>query len=76
MLFWFTFYTEIHSSQKIRARSGEHDFHAVIQALFVVRKQINDLKFILSYAVMVHVLRRNLPKPEPVHDRTRAIFMP
>jgi hypothetical protein len=32
------------------------------------------LKFILSYAVMVHVLRQNLPEPEPVHDRTRAIF--
>jgi hypothetical protein len=30
------------------------------------------LKFILIYAILVHILHQNLPEPKLAHDRTRA----
>jgi hypothetical protein len=34
------------------------------------------LNFVLTYAVLAHVLRWNPPEPEPAHDRLHAIFTP
>jgi hypothetical protein len=34
------------------------------------------LKFTTIYAVLVHVLRKKLPEPEPAHNRSHAIFTP
>jgi hypothetical protein len=34
------------------------------------------LKFTPIYTVLVHVLCKNPPEPEPTHDRTRVIFTP
>jgi hypothetical protein len=34
------------------------------------------LKFILIYAVLVHVLRKKSLDPEPTYDQKRAIFTP
>jgi hypothetical protein len=34
------------------------------------------LKFVLIYVVLVHDLRLNPSKPEPVHGRWRTIFAP
>jgi len=49
-----------------------HDFYAVICPHLPLRNQsMITLKFILIYAVLVHVLCRNPPETAPV-----AIFMP
>jgi hypothetical protein len=45
----------------------------------VIRYEIDQrfmLKFAPIYAVLVHDLRKNLPEPEPMHNRTHTIFTP
>jgi hypothetical protein len=57
---------------RTRARSAARDFHAVILGpVCCYKTDIGfTLNFVLIYAVLAHVLRRNPPEPEP--DRTRV----
>ena len=63
---------------RTRARSGAHDFYAVILgSVCCYKTDIGiTIKFVLIYAVLAHVLRWNPPEPEPAHDRLHAIFTP
>jgi hypothetical protein len=66
-------YAEICTSQKIRKWFSRCNLVPIrcygIDRWFV-------LKLLPIYIVLVHILHRNLHEPEPVHDRTRAIFTP
>jgi hypothetical protein len=71
------FYAKICLSQTprtiVRSRFSRHNFRAHSS---LGNKSTITLKFILIYAVSVHVLRQNLTELEPAHDRTLVIFTP
>ena len=59
---------------RTRARSGAHDFYAVILgSVCCYKTDIGiTLNFVLIYAVLGHVLRCNPLEPEPEPDRARV----
>jgi hypothetical protein len=59
---------------RTHARSAAHDFHAVILGPVCCYKTYIGftLNFVLIYAVLAHVLRWNLPEPEPAHNQAHV----
>jgi hypothetical protein len=59
---------------RTHARSDAHDFYIVISGpICCYETDIRfTLNFVLIYVVLDHVLRWNLPEPEPAHDRVRV----